>query len=401
MSRPAAAATAALLVILAAAGGAAAKTTIEPCSSADSCAALLGYSLYADMKVSEVAALFGADPAALLAANALDFASPGAANRILPAGLLLRVPTRCACADGVRKSVSVRYTARPADTLATVADVVFAGLASADQIRSANGLAEADPDALLDAGQILVVPFPCVCLNSTDNNLPAVYLSYVVRVGDTVQSIAASHATTVTDLSNVNAMGSPVVAPGDILAVPLSACASTFPNFASDYGLLVANGTYALTAGNCVECSCGPGDLNLYCTPASLGTSCSSMQCSNSSLMLGNVTTQPTSGGCGVSSCNYAGFVNGSITTSLSSGLQPTCPGPHQVPPLMEPSTAAIHDSYLAPSPSPGPGEAGGDVPGSSDPGASSHSLAGSLSPSVHQLHQMILILSLVFYLHM
>lgn len=400
MPTPATAAATALLLILAAAGGAAAKTTIEPCASADSCTALLGYTLFADMKASEVASLFRADPAALLAANALDFASPGAANRILPKGLSLRVPTRCACNDGVRRSVSVRYAARPADTLATVADVVFAGLASADQIRSANGLAQEDPDALLDAGQVLVVPFPCVCFNSTDNNLPAVYLSYVVRVGDTVESIAAGHDTTVTDLSNVNAMGSPIVAPGDILAIPLPACASTFPNFASDYGLLVANGTYALTAGNCVECSCGPGSLDLYCTPASLAATCSSMQCSNSSLMLGNVTAQTTSGGCSVSSCSYGGLVNGSIVTSLSSGLQPTCPGPHQSPPLMEPSTAASHGSFLAPSPAPGPGEAGSAVPGSSEPGGSTNS-AGSLSqaPSVHQLT--ILILSLVLYLHM
>ena len=220
---PAVAAAAALLAILAAAAprGATAKTTIEPCSGSDACPALLGYTLYADMKVSEVAALFGADPAAVLAANALDFASPGAANRILPAGTPLRVPTRCACADGVRKSVAVRYAARPADTLGSVADVVFAGLPSADQIRTANGLAAEDPDAPLNPGQQLVIPLPCVCFNSTDNNLPAVYLSYVVRVGDTVQSIAASHATTVTDVSNVNAMGSPIVAPGDILAIPL------------------------------------------------------------------------------------------------------------------------------------------------------------------------------------
>ena len=220
---PAVAAAAALLAILAAAAprGATAKTTIEPCSGADACPALLGYTLYADMKVSEVAALFGADPAAVLAANALDFASPGAANRILPAGTPLRVPTRCACADGVRKSVSVRYAARPADTLATVADVVFAGLASADQIRNENGLASTDPDAPLDAGQKLVIPLPCVCFNSSDNNLPAMYLSYVMQVGDTVPAIAASYETTVTDVMNVNAMGSPVAAPGDILAIPL------------------------------------------------------------------------------------------------------------------------------------------------------------------------------------
>ncbi|OEL33502.1 LysM domain-containing GPI-anchored protein 1 [Dichanthelium oligosanthes] len=216
---------AALLVILAAAAafrGATAKTTIEPCSGADACPALLGYTLYADMKVSEVAALFSADPAAVLAANSLDFASPGSANRILPAGTPLHVPTRCSCADGVRKSVAVRYATRPADTLGSVADVVFAGLPSADQIRTANGLAEEDPDAPLNPGQRLVIPLPCVCFNSTDNNLPAVYLSYVVRVGDSVQSIADTHATTVTDISNVNAMGSPVVAPGDILAIPLS-----------------------------------------------------------------------------------------------------------------------------------------------------------------------------------
>jgi LysM repeat protein len=131
------------------------------------------------------------------------------------------MPTRCACADGVRKSVAVRYAARPSDTLGSIAEVVFAGLPSADQIRTANGLAAEDPDAPLSPGQKLVIPLPCVCFNSTDNNLPAVYLSYVVQVGDTVESIAASHTTTVTDISNVNAMGSPIVAPGDILAIPL------------------------------------------------------------------------------------------------------------------------------------------------------------------------------------
>jgi LysM repeat protein len=221
MAAAAAMLVAVFAVVSVAPRGAEAKTTIEPCSGSDSCQALLGYTLYADMKVSEVAALFAADPAALLAANALDFGAPGAAHRILPMGLFVRVPTRCSCADGVRKSVAVRYAARPADTLATVADIVFAGLASADQIRNENGLASTDPDAPLDAGQRLVVPLPCVCFNSSDNNLPAVYLSYVVQVGDTVPAIAASYETTVTDVMNVNAMGSPVAAPGDILAIPL------------------------------------------------------------------------------------------------------------------------------------------------------------------------------------
>nr|XP_034604598.1 lysM domain-containing GPI-anchored protein LYP6-like [Setaria viridis] len=184
------------------------------------CQAQLGYTLYAEIKVFEVAALFP-DPAALLAANALDFEGPGTAHRILPMGLFVRVPTHCSCANGVRKSVAVRYAARPADTLATVADVVFTGFASADQIRNENSLASTDPDAPLDAGQKLVVPLPCVCFNSFDNNLSVVYLSNVVQVRDTLPAIASSYETTVTDVMNVNAMRSPVAAPGDNLAIPL------------------------------------------------------------------------------------------------------------------------------------------------------------------------------------
>lgn len=52
---------------------------------------------------------------------------------------------------------------------------------------------------------------------------------------------------------------------------------------------------------------------SLYCMPASLAVSCSSMQCRNSDLMLGNVTMQKSSAGCNVTSCSYGGFVNGTI----------------------------------------------------------------------------------------
>ncbi|OAY70410.1 LysM domain-containing GPI-anchored protein 1, partial [Ananas comosus] len=193
------------------------KSTIEPCSGSDTCPALVGYTLYADLKVSEVAALFGADPFALLAANAVDASS--SPDPILPAGLFLRVPVPCACSDGIRRSVATRYTTRPADTLASLAASVYGGLVSADQIREANALPP-DP-AALDPGQTLVVPLPCACFNSTDNLLPAIYLSYVVRDGDSVPAIAARFATTVTDVMNVNGMGSPVIRPGDILAIPL------------------------------------------------------------------------------------------------------------------------------------------------------------------------------------
>lgn len=75
---------------------------------------------------------------------------------------------------------------------------------------------------MLDVGTSLLVPLPCACFNGTDNSLPAVYLSYVVKGVDTLAGIARRYETTVTDLMNVNAMGAPDVSSGDILAVPLS-----------------------------------------------------------------------------------------------------------------------------------------------------------------------------------
>lgn len=41
----------------------------------------------------------------------------------------------------------------------------------------------------------------------------------------------------------------------------IAACASKFPRYASDFGLIVPNGSYAISASHCVQCSCGPGNL--------------------------------------------------------------------------------------------------------------------------------------------
>ncbi|WCJ44631.1 LysM domain-containing GPI-anchored protein 1 [Euphorbia peplus] len=328
------------------------KSTIEPCSNNDSCSALLGYTLYTDLKVSEVASLFQIDPIALLTANSIDISYPDIENRILPSQLFLKIPIVCSCVDGIRKSVSTHYKTRPSDTLAAIADSVYSGLVSADQIKEANSIE--DP-SVLDVGESLVVPLPCTCFNGSDNFLPAIYLSYVVQEIDTLVGIASRYSTTITDLMNVNAMGNPSITSGDILAVPLPACASNFPSYAFDHGLIVANGSYYITASHCVQCSCGPGNLNLYCMPASLAVSCSSMQCAKSNLMLGNVTWQRSSAGCKVTSCSYGGYVNGSIVTELSTSLRPTCPGPQQFPALIAPPTTVTKDSTFSPAPAPGP----------------------------------------------
>ncbi|KAJ7959129.1 lysM domain-containing GPI-anchored protein 1-like [Quillaja saponaria] len=352
-----------LLLILTNVALVSSKSTIEPCTNSDSCNSLLGYTLYTELKVSEVASLFQVDPIAILTANAIDISYPDVENHILPSQLFLKIPITCSCVDGIRKSVSTKYKTRPSDTLSSIADSIYAGLVSADQIREANSIS--DP-SVLDVGQSLVVPLPCTCFNGTDNSLPAIYLSYVVHPIDTLAGIASRYSTTITDLMNVNAMGSTSVKDGDILAVPISACASNFPRYSSDYGLIVPNGSYAITASHCVQCSCGPGNRNLYCMPASLAVSCSSMQCRNSNLMLGNVTVQQTSAGCNVTSCSYGGFVNGSIITMLSASLQPRCPGPQQFPPLVAPPTSVPRDAVFAPAPSPLLDSAGSTSPKSS-----------------------------------
>ncbi|KAJ6352762.1 hypothetical protein OIU76_001891 [Salix suchowensis] len=295
------------------------KSTIEPCSNSDSCNALLAYTLYTDLKVAEVASLFQIDPIALLTANAIDISYPDVENHILPSQLFLKIPITCSCVDGIRKSISTRYKTRPSDTLSSIADSIYAGLVSADQIKEANSI---DDPSVLDEV-------------------------------DTLAAIAARYATTLTDLMNVNAMGSVAINAGDILAVPLPACASKFPRYAFDFGLIVPNGSYAISASHCVQCSCGPGNLNLYCMPASLAVSCSSMQCRNSNLMLGNVTWQQSSAGCKVTSCSYGGYVNKTIVTTLSTSLQPRCPALQQFPPMVAPPTTVIRDSYFAPAPAP------------------------------------------------
>lgn len=201
---------------------ASAKSTIEPCSNSGTCSALVGYTLYTNLKVSELASLFSVDPIDVLLANAVDISYPDVENHILPSQLFLKIPIPCACVDGIRKSAAVSYKTRPSDTLASISSAVYASLVSADQIKEANPKADLSDPSVIAVGTQLSIPLPCTCFNNTDNNLPAVYMSYVVRDMDTLAGIAAMYATTVSDLMNVNALGSADIKDGDILAIPLS-----------------------------------------------------------------------------------------------------------------------------------------------------------------------------------
>lgn len=337
-----------VVVVLVLIVGVNSKSTMEPCDGHATCSSLLLYRLPTDLELSEVASRFQVDPVALLGANAFDMSYSDAENQIIPANYMLRIPTLCQCVGGIRKSVSTSYKVRAADTLSTIANNVFGMLVTAGQIKDANRITSPD---VVDIGESLVIPLPCNCFNESDNGLPAVYLSYLVQHGDSLFSIALEYRTTVTDLMTVNSLASSLIAPGDILAVPLSACSSNISSISMDRSLLVANGSYAITASHCLQCSCGPRDLDLYCAPAPLAASCSSMQCNNSNLMIGNVTVQQTNGGCNVTKCLYNGYVNNTILTLLENSLQPQCPAKHVLPTLTRPPSTLPAPPAEAPSP--------------------------------------------------
>ncbi|CAN8270702.1 unnamed protein product [Cochlearia groenlandica] len=334
------------------------KSTIEPCSSTkEKCNSLLGYNLYTDLKPNQLASLFNVDPISILLSNSIEIS-----DHVLPSNLFLKIPISCSCVNGIMKSTSTRYRTRVSDTLETISGSIYGGLVSPEQILAANptlsyvdGTSLTAKAAKIEVGTTLVIPLPCACFNGTDDSSPAVYMSYVVRRVDTMSGIAKRFETTVADLINVNAMGAPDINPGDILAVPLLACGSNFPKYATDYGLIIPNGSYALTAEHCVQCSCSLGSRSMYCEPSSLDVSCSSMQCRNSKFMLGNITSQETSAGCKLTTCTYNGFANGTILTTLSMSLQPRCPGPLQLTPLLPPPDTVPKEPMYPPSPSPSP----------------------------------------------
>ncbi|XP_028053403.1 lysM domain-containing GPI-anchored protein 3-like isoform X4 [Camellia sinensis] len=225
------------------------KSVIEPCYSSDSCPSLLSYRLPWDSKLSEVAFIFQLNISDILGSNNIDAMVPWSSNQILPARSLVKVPTSCQCVNGIRRSVSTIYTVRASDTWNSIAKG-YGELVSAEQIRISN------VEVPLTSGQRLVIPLPCMCLNNTDGEGgAAVYMSYVVEIGENLSSIGDEFGTTVHELEGVNGFDQSQVSPGDVLAIPIPACSSANLRWYNE-SLVLPNGSYTLTANNCVKCSC-------------------------------------------------------------------------------------------------------------------------------------------------
>lgn len=334
-----------------------AKSTIEPCNASDSCTSLLSYLLPYASKLSEIAYRFQVNISEILATNYISPISPSLGNQILGAKSLVKVPIPCPCVDGIRRSTSTTYTVRPADTVDSISDG-FGGLVSAEQIKSTNGITAETP---LTSGQSLVIPLPCTCFNNSNNGVTSVYMSYVVQSGESLSSVGSEFGVTMAELVAVNGLSQPVVDAGDILAVPIPACSSANLNWYNE-SLIVPNGSYALTASNCIKCSCGPSDLNLQCAISGnigVSVSCSHLQCKGSKLFIGDVCVKQSATGCNITTCVYRGHNGGKIFSSLSNSSLVSCRDNrcnNAISPRASPSSSSnpiVPFITLSPSPSP------------------------------------------------
>lgn len=198
------------------------KSIIEPCFSSDTCTSYLSYRLPYESKISEIAYKFQINVTDLLSANAMDWSKPSSYNQILPTKSTIKIPISCPCIDGIRRSFSTNYSIKVADSLDSIAES-YGGLVSVEQIKSVNNISDENLIRRGGGGAGgIVIPLPCTCFNNSNYGSPAVYLSYVVKEGENLSSIADEYGVTVSNLENVNGLSYPVqIHPADILAIPL------------------------------------------------------------------------------------------------------------------------------------------------------------------------------------
>jgi hypothetical protein len=143
-------------------------------------------------------------------------------------------PVSCPPPDGW-----VAYDVKPDDTLTSLADLLGW---SVETIASGNCLPSS---STLIAGIILYLPYPASPTPSATEEeqqaprqpakpsvqcgRPAGWITYIVRYGDTLYSIAQRYYTTVALLQNANCLSSTVIRAGKILYVPNVATRTPYP----------------------------------------------------------------------------------------------------------------------------------------------------------------------------
>jgi len=338
----------ALLTVFFAAAIASSPVESFTCSgtSGTTCNGLVGYVPSNTTTLSNITTLFGIqnDLRSLLGAN--NFRLNTSPNQSVSPQQTIRITFPCTCNNGTGYPVNPPvYTVVSGDSLSHIAEVVFSGLVTYQQIQVFNNVKDA---SMIVPGQELKIPLPCSCDEVGGERF--VHYGYAVESGNTVQGIAQEFNTTEATLLSLNGLNSPK----DLLAnvpldVPLKACTTMVGNNSLDYPLLVANDTYIFTAGNCVMCSCNAANnWTLQCEPSqaqsTIWMTCPSLQCQGEqSLYIGNTTTSS----CNRTTCAYAGYTNQTIFTTLTS--LSTCPVSGSPPPSNNAPPAASDGNINAP----------------------------------------------------
>ncbi|WOK94775.1 chitin elicitor-binding protein [Canna indica] len=315
------------------------------CNAGDSggtskCQSLIGYTAGNATTLNGVMSLFGIHSLrSLLGANGLPLSTPP--SRPVPAGATVRVRLDCACSTGYgASSRHPVYRVRHGVTLDAIARDVFGGLVTDKEIAAASNIS--DPGSV-QGGQDIYIPLPCSC--DEVGSEAVVHYAHVAAAGSSVSEIAAEFGTTEETLVKLNGISDPKsLEAGQVLDVPLRACSSSISNVSMDHGLHVPNGSYILTAGNCVICSCSSSSWQLDCYPTKgISTSvCPIATCGD--LSLGN--SSPSSA-CESTICAYAGYTdsNGSLNILTNLTTQSSCDNN-----AGEQQSQASDGSYLLPS---------------------------------------------------
>ncbi|XP_042497726.1 LEAF RUST 10 DISEASE-RESISTANCE LOCUS RECEPTOR-LIKE PROTEIN KINASE-like 2.2 [Macadamia integrifolia] len=282
-------------------------------SSTATCSALIDYVSPTTKSLSDIADLFGVTFISIFGANSLPLST--SPYQTVEVNQTIKIPFPCGCIYSLFSGVGISekvpmYNVQKGDYLYYIANVVFSGLVTPQEIATVNDVS--DPN-LIYIGQYLWIPLPCSC--DRVGGAQVIHYGHVVSKRSSVGQISMEYGTTQGTLLKLNGLGHEnELRAGQLIDVPLKACKSMVGNDSLDYPLLVPNGSTVLTANNCVQCTCKSSkNWTLHCEPfqGSKSTSCPPMQCQGG-LYLGSSTMSPCT------TCTYAGNTNQTILMTLT-----------------------------------------------------------------------------------
>ncbi|CAA6673549.1 unnamed protein product [Spirodela intermedia] len=306
------------------------------CTSKSKCQALVGYVPPRETTYEAIRGLFEVGSIYdLYGANGLNETTPTSTK--VPANTTVRIPFTCTCRNGT--GVSDRrpvFAVRNGDSLQAIAQEIFGGLVTYQQIAAANSIGNT---SLINAGQRLYIPLPCNCDEDSYNTI---HLAHIVKAGSTLAEVSSEFWASQASLISLNNISDPKnLLAGQVLDVPLSACGlfSVRPN-SPDFGLLVPNGSYVLTAGNCIKCICNRPAAEMICfdSPASVddvSRGCNRQRCYSEDYPGGELefgTLYVSS--CTATQCLYAGYDDREILTDTMTRRRTKCGKLHNSGPV-------------------------------------------------------------------